>query len=104
MASCPAFLVGDRIVAWRTVMRVVRATEDFKDNDSDQFPAAYRVGVANLPLGSCYELLREMKEQNQSLATLYESDGSDWGIWGSGKPPMMPHSRGQQPLAWQQDT
>lgn len=100
MANYPAFLIGDRIVPWRTVMRVVRITEDFKDNESNQFPAEYRSGVAELPLGSCYELLREMKERNQSLTTLYESDGKDWGIWCCGKPPMMPHSR--QPLAWQQ--
>lgn len=104
MASCPAFLIGDRVVPWRTILRLVRCLEEFKDNESDQFPAQYRAAVAELPLGSCYELLRELNRRKQSLGALYESEGSsDGGIWGScGEPPMIPQSK--ETLAWPQST
>lgn len=85
MASCPAFLIGDRIVPWRTILRIVRCLEEFKDNPSDQFPAECRVAVAELPLGSCYELLRELRQRKLPLplGSLYEAEDAS----SSGEPP-----------------
>lgn len=102
MASCPAFLIGDRIVPWRTILRLVRCLEEFKDNHSDQFPTECRDAVAELPLGSCYELLRELRRRNQPLGLLYGGDdGSNSGFWGSGsEPPMLLHEHSMETLAW----
>lgn len=73
LAKSPAFLIGDRLVSWRAILRLVRCLEEFKDNESDHFPPQYRAAIAELPLGSCYELLRELLRRKQSVGLPMES-------------------------------
>lgn len=89
------------MVPWRTILRLVRCLEEFKNNESDEFPSEYRAAVAELPLGSCYELLQKLNEQI-TMGSVYESEGSgDFEIWGTcGEPPVMPGHK--QILAWAQ--
>lgn len=64
MATFPAFLIGDRIVSWRDVLRMNKVMEEMRDNDSDVFPRQLRPLVHNWPLGTIYALLKEL-EKNQ---------------------------------------
>lgn len=70
MASNPAFMIGEIIVSWRAILRLNRMLEEFKDNSSDVFPEAYRHMIAELPLGTVYELLEEIMRRKQRLRSV----------------------------------
>lgn len=81
MANNPAFMIGEHIVSWRSILRLNRMLEEFKDNESDKFPNKFRPAIAELPLGTVYELLEEImrrKHRMRSVPNLeeLEEDGN----------------------------
>lgn len=65
MATSPCLLIGDAMVPWTTILRVVQLVEEFRDYESEVFPAAYREALAQFPLGTLYEFLEAYAKRNQ---------------------------------------
>ncbi|CAN8097123.1 unnamed protein product [Discula destructiva] len=91
MANNPAFMIGERIVTWRSILRLNRILEEFKDNESDIFPGQFRPAIAELPLGTVYELLEELMRRKQHLGSIHniEEDGNDIFPYHAFDPEMM---------------
>lgn len=70
MASSPAFMIGEHIVSWRAILRLNRMLEEVKDSESDVLPTHYRPAIAELPLGTVYELLEEIMRRKQRLRSI----------------------------------
>lgn len=70
MAKNPAFMIGVHIVPWRIILSMNRLFEEFKDNESNIFPSEYRPAIANLPLGTVYELLEEIRRRKQRTMSI----------------------------------
>lgn len=97
MANCPAFMIGDSVVAWTTILRLNRCLEEFKDNESEQFPAHLRAMIAQLPLGTVYELLEELKRRQQWPRSIGVSEGADGIYPNSNNPVAVVESKGLHP-------
>lgn len=65
MATSPCLMLGDAMVPWTTILRVVQLVEEFRDYESDVFPATYREALAQFPLGTLYEFLEGYAKRNQ---------------------------------------
>lgn len=73
MANNPAFMIGEHIVPWKIILSMNRLFEEFKDNESNIFPSSYRAAIAELPLGTVYELLEEIMRRKQRLMSISDS-------------------------------
>jgi hypothetical protein len=69
-AKFPTFLIGDTIVSWKQVLRLNRLMEEFKDNESDLFPADLRPAIHELPLDTVHALLDEFDRMRKLDLTL----------------------------------
>ncbi|EFX03906.1 hypothetical protein CMQ_834 [Grosmannia clavigera kw1407] len=65
MARVPTFLIGDRIVSWKQILRLNLAMEEFKDFESDVCPASTRPMIHEFPLGTIHELLDEFEKRKK---------------------------------------
>ncbi|KAK8118167.1 uncharacterized protein PG998_006448 [Apiospora kogelbergensis] len=71
LARYPTFLIGDAIVSWKLVLRLNKFMEEFKEKDSEVYPADMRAQIAELPLGTVHALLDEFakrRKQEQALS------------------------------------
>ena len=59
MARFPAFLLGDDIVSWMQVLRLIRINEDIKDHGAEMFPDELRPLLEYMPLGTVYTFLKD---------------------------------------------
>ncbi|ETS84755.1 hypothetical protein PFICI_02780 [Pestalotiopsis fici W106-1] len=71
-ARYPAFLVGDTILSWRTILRLHRMLEEVKYADSENFPKKHQHLVPTLPIEAVQALLddfarRSAMEDTQAL-------------------------------------
>ncbi|KAK8085796.1 hypothetical protein PG997_007067 [Apiospora hydei] len=66
LARYPTFLIGDAIVSWKLILRINRFMEEFKEKESDVFPARLRSAIAEMPLGSIHALLDEFAKRRRS--------------------------------------
>ncbi|KAJ4391279.1 hypothetical protein N0V93_004896 [Gnomoniopsis smithogilvyi] len=76
MAKNPAFMIGEHIVPWKIILSMNRLFEEFKDNESSIFPSEYRAAIAELPLGTVYELLEEIMRRKSRLPSIPNSEDS----------------------------
>ncbi|KAJ4424662.1 hypothetical protein N0V82_000590 [Gnomoniopsis sp. IMI 355080] len=74
MANHPAFVIGEHIVPWKIILSMNRLFEEFKDNESNIFPSEYRAAIAELPLGTVYELLEEIMRRRSRLPSVPNSE------------------------------
>ncbi|KAK8044071.1 hypothetical protein PG993_004095 [Apiospora rasikravindrae] len=66
LARYPTFLIGDAIVSWKLILRINRFMEEFKEKESDVFPARLRSAIAEMPLGTIHALLDEFAKRRKS--------------------------------------
>ncbi|EFX00335.1 hypothetical protein CMQ_7337 [Grosmannia clavigera kw1407] len=62
MARVPAFLISNRIVSWKQIVRLNLSMEEFKDYDSDVCPIEMRPRIHEFPLGTIHQLLDEFEK------------------------------------------
>lgn len=81
MANNPAFMIGENIVPWKIILSMNRLFEEFKDNESNIFPSEYRAAIAELPLGTVYELLEEIMRRRIRKQSIPNSENSHEAIF-----------------------
>ena len=61
----PTFLIGDSILSWEQILRLIVLMEEVRECDSDVFPRANRETVPNhkMPLEGIYTLLRDFERR-----------------------------------------
>ncbi|KAK7976681.1 hypothetical protein PG989_015144 [Apiospora arundinis] len=70
LAKYPTFLIGDAIVSWKLVLRLNLFMEEFKEKESEVFPADLRVKIVELPLGTVHALLDEFAKRSKLEAAI----------------------------------
>lgn len=77
MAKFPTFLIGDRILSWKHILRLNRLIEEMRDSESDVFPAELKPMCHDFPLGIVYTLLSDFeKRQNEEKLGQVDSTSS----------------------------
>lgn len=70
MATCPTFLIGDKIIPWTQMLRFLRNNEDLVENGATMFPDEFRELIQFLPLGAIYTLLKDFGDAQHSRDSL----------------------------------
>lgn len=59
LARFPCFLIGDSIIPWKQILRLIRMMEEFKHEESDVYPVYLKDSIAELPLETVHKFLDE---------------------------------------------
>lgn len=75
----PAFLIGDSILSWEQILRLIVLMEEVRECDSDIFPRANRETVPNhkMPLEGIYTLLRDFERRKLERGLKLEQSSKD---------------------------
>ncbi|KAG5946102.1 hypothetical protein E4U59_004601 [Claviceps monticola] len=66
LARFPTFLVADKIVSWKQILRLNRVNEDIKDHGAEMFPNELRHLLEYMPLNTVCTFLKEFDERQRT--------------------------------------